>query len=520
MSENPTIERISELDFLETIYEFEDELAQNRLDHITYSSITAMQTDETLNPGDTAIINGAIYDTLEVTEVEDEADMTDPNMIYLYNGTYYQGDSGEEAVGFASENGFVVVSDKNTFVTPKMFGAACDGVTDDSDILQTIVNTVLEGTTVLLPSNKSMLISKEIVINKNIDIDFKGKIELIETGCFTFGTLAFQFSSNHVNFSRITGTGPNGGTIAIRLVNAAYNVFNIRQIRNVKYGIVFNLYQENKGLGQNLFYFNFIRNCEKGIYFKGANTWENASWAEGNQFMGGFVVQCKVGLEFEPNIKCGCTIYFGAIDCMEVENSYDIVDHTTSDNYHLVSMIISNFFRKSACILSENITYIETQSGITTAGQIISRAGLQADNGSGLTAILPGAVEVANPTGDPYIDFKNERNEDMDARITANDSTFFVSAGDRSARAFGLEIKNNAWLYAPMTGKVDVAAGSTNVTIPISPSTGDNNYSVLATPTWNTKCYVTTKGAGYCTFAFDTAPTEKKQLDYMIVRSA
>lgn len=141
MSENPTIERISELDFLETIYEFEDELAQNRLDHITFSSIAAMQADETLEPGDTAIINGAIYDTLEVTEVEDESDMTDPDIIYLYNDTYYKGNSGKEAIGFVSENGFVVVSDKNTFVTPEMFGAKGDGVADDKNAIQDAIDS-------------------------------------------------------------------------------------------------------------------------------------------------------------------------------------------------------------------------------------------------------------------------------------------------------------------------------------------------------------------------------------------
>lgn len=245
MSENPTIERISELDFLETIYEFEDELAQNRLDHITFSSIAAMQANETLKPGDTAIINGAIYDTLEVTEVEDETDMTDPDVIYLYDGTYYKGNSGEEAAGFASENGFVVVSDKNTFVTPEMFGAVGDGVTDDTEALQKTFahggyivfkdNATYIINSINFPNSDGLIITKPTIIkgsNATIKvIDGAEYRSLIYATADTFIEHLKVYENNN-NVTNITGTELNyhRNTIWIRHAKAYLNSLTLDNV--------------------------------------------------------------------------------------------------------------------------------------------------------------------------------------------------------------------------------------------------------------------------------------------------
>lgn len=214
MSENPNIERISELDFLETIYEFEDELAQNRLDHITYSSIAAMQTDETLNPGDTAIINGAIYDTLEVTEVENETDMTDPDIIYLYNDTYYKGDSGEEVIGFVSENGFIVVSDKNTFVTPEMFGAVGDGVHDDTDAVQ---NAISSNSLVCFSYKKVYLVTTEIEITTSFKkiIGNNATIKLAEDATGDILSISSNLTNITIDGLTLLGNGSNQNGILI-----------------------------------------------------------------------------------------------------------------------------------------------------------------------------------------------------------------------------------------------------------------------------------------------------------------
>lgn len=128
--------RLSDLDFAGEIFEFEDLLAQNRLDHLTYPTLTAMKEDASLEVNDSAVINGGNFDVHEVIDVENEEDMTDPNTIYYYNGTHYDGNSGNEAIGFETVNGFAILNDKNTFITPKMFGAVGNGIIDDTDAIQ------------------------------------------------------------------------------------------------------------------------------------------------------------------------------------------------------------------------------------------------------------------------------------------------------------------------------------------------------------------------------------------------
>lgn len=128
--------RLSDLDFDGEIFEFEDLLAQNRLDHLTYPTLTAMEEDASLEVNDSAVVNNGIFDIHEVIDVENEEDMTDPDTIYYYNGTHYYGNNGGEAIGFETVNGFAILSKKNTFVTPEMFGAAGNGTIDDAASIQ------------------------------------------------------------------------------------------------------------------------------------------------------------------------------------------------------------------------------------------------------------------------------------------------------------------------------------------------------------------------------------------------
>lgn len=242
MSENPTIERISELDFLETIYEFEDELAQNRLDHITYSSITAMQTDETLNPGDTAIINGAIYDTLEVTEVKNETDMTNPDIIYLYNDTYYKGNSGEEAIGFVSENGFIVVSNKNNFVTPEMYGAIGDGVNDDSDALYEAMNN---NNLIMGVSSHTYYVEQQLDVNGKTFINCHFKFPSHEelTGVLRGTNAKFILCTFESTNDKSPGWGQGTGLFSNDIISARNTRFircTFKQLEHVSTGNLFN----------------------------------------------------------------------------------------------------------------------------------------------------------------------------------------------------------------------------------------------------------------------------------------
>ena len=86
----------------------------------------------------------------------------------------------------------------SNYVTPQMFGAVGDGVTDDTEAIQLTISSIEDGKTLCLPNGKYRL-SKQIEITKNLSI-VSATSELIGKGLKVIGA---QVSINGVIFRDI-----------------------------------------------------------------------------------------------------------------------------------------------------------------------------------------------------------------------------------------------------------------------------------------------------------------------------
>ncbi len=392
-------------------------------------------------------------------------------------------------------------------------GFLCDGVTDESEKLNALINNAAEGDCIYLPAGYTLCIASDVAVSKNVHFVFKGDL-LVKNCSMVFGATSAIVQFCEFTFNNIIGKGD--GT-ALFLRNARHNRFNIMKISNFNKGICLDAQNDTTAtLGQNIFNFMLIEKCDYGIVFEGNDTWASAVWAEGNQFQGGFVANCSYGLYFNPNIKSGCTIFYGAIDCVEADGQ-DIVDNSTGEpDYYSTNLIISNFFRLSASSLKPRNTYIEPAYGINSAADIKSMSQILVDDNNGnLTSIGKGNVELCSAV--PYIDFKNSSVEDRDSRIISQDNALQLSSGGGDSDSFSLI--NNKVLKLPSGARgVAVPANTSSVVVEFNESMGDNFYNVFITPSWATGYGIIAKGGTYFTVQFTSAPETAQTFDYFLTR--
>ena len=400
---------------------------------------------------------------------------------------------------------------KNRDFLAYWFGVRGDGLTDDSKSLNYAISAIPVGTT-LKYIGDNILIEKEVIINKNVNLAFDAVVFLKKKGGLKFdGTKDCRYQ-----IKKIVGEGRSSNIIALNLVNCKFCQFDVDVIESCLYGISFNKDNRNyeeAPLGQNIFRFVRIMNCNKGIVFWGDKQWKGNKivWAEGNEFWGGFVVKCDTGVELQDNIKCGNTIFMGAIDCAEIANSYDVVDRTNTSHYAQKNVYILNFVRFSASIMRERDSYVSTESGIQSHMRGLFNDGVHAGSGDNMVKVLPGSIEMSSPNGS-FIDLKTENRKDRDGRIYVTDEAMTLSKYNGSSISITdvVKIKDSGIISIP-SGK----RGIFHVEFPQSKKT--DNYMVILTPTWESVTYLKSKTKSGFDVEVSTAPNANSSVFWVVL---
>lgn len=125
-------------------------------------------------------------DGKRIIELDEITELTDEQYYPVSDGTTTGKTSFSAMKGALSKSGFGVRN------TPEMYGAAGDGVTDDTTAL---VQLFEECRDILIPEGKTYAFTSKIVVYSNTDVQFDGIIKAVGTG-----TTSFEF------YDRVTET--------------------------------------------------------------------------------------------------------------------------------------------------------------------------------------------------------------------------------------------------------------------------------------------------------------------------
>lgn len=466
----------------------------------------------------TVLKANGIYEISEVYDLKGKEIEIPNNCTLVFNGGLLKNGTIKGAETFIDANFAQIFynikltgSWKNKEFFSYWFGVKGDGKKDDSRSLNYAIKVIPKESTLKHFGDK-ILIKEEILINRNINLDFEVETILKNNGRFTFDGV----KDCRYRIKKIRGEGRRSNNIALNLINCCFCQFDVDVIDSCLYGISFN--KENRtydmaSLGQNIFRFVRINNCNKGIVFWGDKAWisDKVLWAEGNEFRGGFIVKCDTGIEMQDNIKCGDIIFMGAIDCVEIPNSFDIIDKTNSRVYAQKNIFILNYFRVNASILRKYDTFVSTDYGIQSYGRGIYHDGIYIGHDDDKVMLLPGRIEISSPNGS-FIDMKTNEKEDRDARIFVDDSSMTLSKKEGSSLSISdvIRIKDSGTIKIPAGEK-----GPFYVELSIPKNSSD--YIVLLTPTWETISYVINKKRIGFSVCVSIAPREDKDVYWLVL---
>lgn len=173
----------------------------------------------------------------------------------------------------------------SNYVTPQMFGAVGDGVTDDTIAIQTMFDDVAGVGKVYFPHG-NYLTTAPIIVEKVLDIEMDGVILSNHAGvAFTLGKSgASAFADKTIKLKiKKQGTKLEEGSVGLVIYSSARNTFYLDTVTNFETNVKL-LSEADKGIWFNTFHLNNLNHARYGLYLDGVDGWIND-----NLFIGGSI---------------------------------------------------------------------------------------------------------------------------------------------------------------------------------------------------------------------------------------
>lgn len=218
------------------------------------------------------------------------------------------------------------------YITPDMYGAAADGVTDDAtSIVSAMAECASTGKTFVLLAGKTYLCGTELTFtNLNYDIIMDGTLKYLGSN----SAITIDGCEDHTLKFNILGDPAESNTsIGLNIVNMKRNVVYIVDIAN--FHICVNLNGVTTGVGYNTFYLGYIRNHHIGLQITRSSGWVNE-----NLFVKGKFT-CNTTSPYTTANEKGIVITGGYYHsnnvfiqpCLESVNEAIILDYATRNTF-------------------------------------------------------------------------------------------------------------------------------------------------------------------------------------------
>ncbi|MBR2881335.1 MAG: hypothetical protein IKB96_03095 [Prevotella sp.] len=321
----------------------------------------------------------ARFDTIEADDwvttsrIDDDA-VTAPKIAYNAIGSSHLSDGSVTL----SKLSLQLQSKLGLYVTPEEYGAVGDGVTDDTQAFETMLDSILGGTVVLLPQTKEYLISDTLNITKNqiafisfAEMEYQPKIKFVNTTTglnvtgfgFSMHNIQLWGESTSANTTLLVlnrDTVDHAGNIDAYISNCAFQYsgsFIRISGRNVK--IINNLFSQNLNLGIVIEQTQNITIAMRGFVITG-NRFHDVRIAVTNNITSYADEGC--GIKISDNYCDGCNVlYIGASDNVVITDNF--FSRPTVEATNIISMN-KTIDEKTTCTIANNtINGVQSYTG-------------------------------------------------------------------------------------------------------------------------------------------------------------
>ena len=404
---------------------------------------------------------------------------------------------------------------------------------DDGVKLQSLIDTVEEYTEIYIPYGVTVYLKTGLIVNKTIRFNCKGEIKLLTHNMvgFTFNGYSpdsEDFTENQDFYIRkITGIPHKRTQTAFLMQHNMFSRFKIDHAYDLKHVVHFKGlegYEKNSRIGENIWELVRWRLCDKIVYFEGTTNWENSSFCEGQQFINGFMSGSNHGIYIEDKIKAGGMLITCGIDNLEVANSYDFYNLCDTTKYTIGNLLLIRFIRDANCKFKENDMVMCPNFGTFLVGDLKVNGDIEAyklDNNkinkTDRTLISKnGNIDITSSSIYPHINFKDNINDNYDARIGLSNGTDLAFYTGGSGTIYdNVYMKKGATRINP-SGTVSIPAGSENYTIGLNAGVPSSNFSISITPSWLTTYKVMSKSKAGFIIGFGTPAPANATVDYVV----